>query len=361
MSPRRPRTAFPSAPVSAAALAALLLAGPGCTCGSDPVDKAAKERIFSPEDPPQVVSSAQEKLAPQDVATDPRVARRVLGMDAAEVTERLGAHRYTATVTTEWLGPDQQSVTLTETRTLRAGKGGVAGDFHGVLENSRDQGLEVLRVKGQVFARSRYGTFRERKRDRGMAERTRAELTGALRDVDALFRGRLQLAPQGTATVEGRTAWRYTVSLAPEGTAAPAGEATGELPPLLAPRNGADATTQRRLRFYEKRVPRALEGEVFIDDATSVVLKARLDGRLVVPATEKEGPAELRLTVEQALTELGQEPGLKVPESFLPDVDKPKGIADALDRFGVPRGGADAGVAAPGAAPEPPDDEEGGQ
>jgi len=32
---------------------------------SNPVDRAAKERIFSPEDPPPVVASAKESLDPQ--------------------------------------------------------------------------------------------------------------------------------------------------------------------------------------------------------------------------------------------------------------------------------------------------------
>jgi hypothetical protein len=60
-----------------AILAALALAATACT---DPVDKAAKARIFSPEDPPKVVASAAETLPPQEVASDARVARRVLGM-----------------------------------------------------------------------------------------------------------------------------------------------------------------------------------------------------------------------------------------------------------------------------------------
>jgi hypothetical protein len=49
--------------------------------------------------------------------------------------------------------------------------------------------------------------------------------------------------------------------------------------------------------------------------------------------------------LDQKITRIGQAPQLKAPPGALPDVDKPLGIADALDRFGVPRGGkADAGV-----------------
>ena len=36
---------------------------------------------------------------------------------------------------------------------------------------------------------------------------------------------------------------------------------------------------------------------------------------------------------------------LQAPQGYLPDADKPEGIADALDRFGIPRKGApDAGT-----------------
>jgi len=332
--------------------AALALAAVGC---QDPVDRAAKERIFSPEDPPKVVASAAEKLPPEDVADNPRVARRILNMDAAEVTERLGPHRYEATLSYEWVGGDDTiPVKLSETRTFRAGPGGVSGDFHGVLENSREQGFEVMRVGGKVYARNRYGAFRQRLRDRGMAERTRAELTGAIRDVDALFQGRVRLTPKGTITREGRTAWRYEVSLAPEG---PTGASERELPPLLESKGSRDEATRRRLAFFEHRVPRSLVGHVLVDAETSVVLAARLDGRLGVPSNESAGAAEMRLVLESALSEIGKDPRLAPPEEFLPDADKPQGIADALDRFGIPRNRSESGTGS--ASSEEPEDEEG--
>lgn len=308
---------------------------------TDPVDKAAKARIFSPEDPPQVIVSAQEKLPPQDVADDARVARRVLGMSAAEAVERIGPHAWSATLTFEWsaLG---KNLRLTETRKLEAGPGGVSGDFHAVQENSRDQGLEVLRVRNEVFARSRYGKFRQRLRDRGMAERIRNETFGAIRDFDALFQGRIKLAAQGTATHEGRTAWKYLVSLGP-----PPNLPEKALPPLWTGKDGGlDETTRRRQDFYAGRLPRALQGEVLVDADTSVVLKTRLDGRLGVAADG--GEAELRLQLESQMTGIATDPQLKRPEEFLPDQDKPQGIAAALERFGIQREGVDGGT--PGAA-----------
>ena len=332
--------------------ATLALALGGC---QDPVDLAAKKRIFSPEDPPQVVASAAEKLPPENVASDSRIGRRILNMDAAEVTERIGPHTYKATLSYEWAGPQGTvPVKLSETRTFRAGPGGVSGDFHGLLENSRNQGLELMRVGGKVYARSQYGTFRQRLRDRGIAERTRAELTGALRDMDGLFRHRIQLRESGTVTYEGRTAWRYTVALDPNDSADTSGL---NLPPLLEPKGGRDGSTLRRQAFFTQRQPATLSGEVLVDAATSVVLKTRLDGRLSVPGSEHGGAADLRISLESALSEIGQDPKLQPPEDFLPDADKPQGIADALDRFGIPRTRDGAAKDAPAGAAEPEDEE----
>lgn len=323
-------------------LLALASVVPWAAC-TDPVDRAAKQRIFSPEDPPAAVASASEQLPPENVADDPRIARRILGMGAAETTERIGAHVYRAKVSFEWAG-NQRSTKLEETRTLVAGAGGVSGDFHGVIENNRDQGLEVMRVQGAVYARSRYMKFRQRLRDRGIAEREREEIYGAIRDVDALFRGRLKLMPQGTVTVDGRTAWKYDVSLGPP---LPASERA--LPPRPQPKGLVDAATAHRLAFFELRSPQSLQGQVLVDAKTSVVLKARLDGRLAV--AQDGGAGNLRIVLESALTEVGKEPNLKAPAEFLPDQDKPQGIADALDRFGIPRNVRDAG-----ATDEGPDD-----
>jgi hypothetical protein len=335
-----------------------LLLGAACT---DPVDKAAKKRIFSPEDPPQAVSAASQKLPPEDVADNPEIARRVLGMGAAEATERIGAHQFTATVSYEWSAQGSKNVLLKETRTLLAGSGGVGGDFHATVENSRDQGLEVIRIQNAVFARSRYGKFRQRLRDRGIAERVREEMYGAIKDFDALFRGRLKLAASGTITYEGRTAWKYTVSL---GEARP--EKAQKLPALVGTKGGVDETTQRRLAFYELRTPKALQGEVLVDALTSVVLKTRLDGRLGVKREARNLPdggvesepseADLRLVLDSQLQRIGAEPALKTPEGFLPDQDKPEGIAATLERFGIVRAGADGGTAGP--SDVVPDDED---
>ncbi len=317
---------------------ALVAVVAGC---HDPRERAAKQRIFSPEDPPKVVASAQEKLAPEQLGDEPRLAERVLGMGAAEMAERLGAHRFNAQVSFDWSTPSAAPVKLTETRLLEADARGVNGDFHAKVDNSEELGLEVIRVDGAVYARNRFGKFRLRRRDRGMAERTREDVVAPLSELDALFDRRMKLLPQGSLTYEGRPVLRYAVALA---TAAPQVPPPA-LPPQLSPKGGVDETTRRRQAFLKGKTPRSLKGEVLVDQATSVVLRASLDGRLDVPGQGKAPPASLRVMLDEKVTHIGQPVQLKAPPGALPDVDKPLGIADALDRFGIPRGGkADAGV-----------------
>jgi hypothetical protein len=330
----------------------LLLA---CT---DPVDRAAKRRIFSPEDPPQAVAAASQRLPPQEVAENPELARRILGMGAAEATERLGPHRYTASVDWEWTEAGH-NLRLKENRELIAGPGGVLGDFHARLSNIDDVGLEVLRVGGRVFARNTWGRdgearFRQRSRDRGIAERLREEACGAVSDLDQLFRGRLKLTAQSTAehtaTFEGRTAWKYAASLAE-----PAPEPPSRLPPPLAPRGGPDETTRRRAHFYEARAPVSLQGEVLVDAQTSVILRAHLVGRMRVKGLADGGApdADLRITIDATRADVGKTLPITAPPAFLPDEDKPDGVAAAMARFGLSHKG-DAGAL----LPEVPEDAE---
>jgi len=311
---------------------------------SDPVDKAAKKRIFSAEDPPKVVASAGEKLDPEKLAESAQAARRILRMGAAEVTERIGAHQFNTTVHFEWSGAGRNEQ-LVEKRTLIAGAGGVSGDFQGVVDNSRDQGLEVIRVGKAVYARNRYGKFRQRLRDRGMAEREREEIYGAVREFDEIFAGRLKLISQGSAVVQGRPAVKYAVSLA--AAESDGGAEDESLPALAKPKGGTDDSTARRMAFFQKRQPRSLQGELVVDRQSAVILQARLDGKLAVPppGNAKDKEVLVRLSVESSLTNIGKAPALKAPADFLPDADKPLGIAAALDRFGIPRGkGKDAGA-----------------
>lgn len=336
-SPRR-RARFEPAVLIVSVMCAL-----GCV---DEVDRRAKQRIFSPEDPPLVVSKATEAIKADALEQSALATLRVLTMSAAEVTERLGSHRMTGSVEWEWRQPHVSPVVLKETRTVVSGPGGVAGDFHATADNNHDQGVEVIRVGGRVFARSRFGRFRERRRDRGMAERMRAQVFGVLPEIADIFLGRIQLTPAGTERVGTRTAWKYSVAL----RATAATDTLGaKVRSPLAIEQADDEGTALRLRYYAGRQLQSVGGEVLVDGESAVVLRARIDGRVTVPSDA--GVAELHLVGTMALADIGEKQKIAVPDNALPDEDKPPGIAEVLSRFGIERRGMDGG-SAPG-VPEP--------
>ncbi len=300
-----------------------------------------------------MIAASREKIDVAAIPKDEKLRTRVLHMPAAEAVERLGAHVYNANVSFEWTARGR-TTRLNETRTLTSDKGGLSGDFALGVENSRDQGLEVHRIKTVVYARSRYGPFRQRLRDRGMAEREREELYGALRDLDLLVGERLKLTSRGKGRYDGREVIDFTVSLGPPAKEGFLAEQK-TLVPLELAKKGADPATTRRFNFSSKRQPRSVEGGLRVDVETGVVLKADLVANLTAPAPSKESDeASLQLKLESEVRRIGVPPKLARPAAFLLDGDKPVGIADALDRFGIPRGEkSDAGTA----SPTPEDDE----
>src|SRR4051812_17056189 len=221
-----------------------------CACKRSE-DQAAKARIFSPEDSTSASPDAKDPIDASRLADDPKLAGRVLRMPQAEVAARLGPHRAETRVQFAWFRgpgvPDGGSdVTLSEQSALAQGPN---GDFLAREENDRNQGFELVRVKGEVYVRGLFGPFRKRRTDRTEPERVRELAMGAVPTFDRLARG-LKLKLAGEGTVEGgRPIVRYQVVGGGTRT-----EETDlrELPPIQYPqgsdgKKGADPDTARRL------------------------------------------------------------------------------------------------------------------
>src|SRR2546427_3271597 len=86
--------------------AALLLVLSLFSCKKRSEDQAAKQRIFSPEEPIGALAEAKEPLDAGRLAEDARLAERVVHMRQAEVAARLGAHKAQTRVQFAWFrGP----------------------------------------------------------------------------------------------------------------------------------------------------------------------------------------------------------------------------------------------------------------
>src|SRR2546430_4607386 len=315
-------------------LAFLLALSALCACKRSE-DQAAKARIFSPEDSASAQPDAKDPIDPALLADDPKLSGRVLRMPQAEVEARLGPHRSETRVQFAWFRgpglPDGGSdVPLSEQSPLAQGRNGA---FSVREENDRNQGFELIRVKGEVYVRGLFGPFRKRRTDRTEPERVRELAMGALPTFDRLARG-LKLKLVGEDTFEGRRVVRYQVVGGGTRT-----EETDirELPPIQYPqgadgKKGADPDTARRLELWTKEEPMQLSGTVIVDKQTSVAIGTDLQGHFRVPGSS--GPAaELHLHSVLTTSDIGKDPGLKPPE-VEPAPSVPHAVKDPLRFLG---------------------------
>lgn len=279
--PRRVRT-----------LAAALIAVAGaCT---DPRDLAAKERIFSPEEPAPEIQRAKESIAVGQASTEAVVWTRIWTMDRAEATRRIGAHR--ATTTTEWKWTrGQRTVSLVEDARFETD---AKGDFHTTLTNNEDAGIEFVWADGRAYARGRYGPFRARRIDRAQQDRWRDEGTGALASLFRLFDRRLRASPLGAGRHGDRNGQRFALMLGdPWGEAPPVRDVPPTVYGLMKAgdklQTGPDEETARRVEFDTRRRPERVTGELLVDEVTGVILKARAKARFSVPGVGKDPESAL--------------------------------------------------------------------
>jgi hypothetical protein len=333
-------------PVPALVLAAALLPALGCGACSSPEDRAAKERIFSPEDPPRVLRAAAEPLDATALAQNPALVDRIVGISAQEAAARLGPHTQKAKVRFGWtLG--ERTVALKENRTVELGKD---GDFHVVIENDQGQGMEWYRVGTVSYARNRYAPLRERRRDRGSSEHVVASGYESLQTFYDVVHRAFRLTAGGEATHRGRPVVKYTVSL---GEARAAAELEG-LPALQFPKDGPDPDTALRLEAREKGVPTRIDGVLYVDRATAVPVRADLEAEVKVPG--ENGEARLVLAVDLDVEGFGKEGKIVVPD-HLEDEPRPPGVVSILDAYGLPRAGGEK-KDADAKTPAEPEDEE---
>jgi hypothetical protein len=296
-------------------------------------DEAARARIFSPEQPAGVLPEAQQSLDGRALADDAKMARRVLGMRQDEIAQRLGPHKAQQKVQFAWFRgpglPDGGSeVSLSEETTLLDGPG---DDFSVRLSNDRNQGFDLVWVKGEAFVKSLYGPFRKRRTDRTDPGRVREQAMSGLATFDRLARG-LKLHLAGETSADGRRLLKYTA----EGFGPKAKDKEkSDLPALVYPNeNKPDPDTARRLELWEKEEPASVSGTLFVDAQTGVPFACDLQGRFLVPSSQKGAPvAELELRASLATTAVGQDPGLKTPR-FEPAPSVPHAVKDPLRFLG---------------------------
>jgi hypothetical protein len=323
----------------------LICAGFACKRGGD---EAARARIFSPEAPVNISPESKEELDAKALESDPKLAERVLHMPQREIAQRLGPHKSQQRVQFAWFrGPGLPDggaeVSLAEETTLTQG----SDDFSLRLVNDHNQGFEMVWSSGQVFVKSVYGAFHERRTDRTDPEGVREQALGGIAAFDRMARG-LKLRFAGEVSSEGRKVARYTVvGFGARGASA----AKGDLPKIAYPEGKTDPDTARRLELWEKEEPETVSGTVLVDAASGAPLGGDLTGHFKVPG--KNGPnAELDLHTVLATSAVGKSLSVPSPKAE-PEPSAPHAVKDPLRFLGKEPG------AAPGAAStaEPEEDD----
>ena len=295
-------------------------------------DEAARARIFSAEQPMGAQAEAREAINARRLADDPALAQRVLHMPQSEIEARLGPHRAQQRLQFAWFRgpglPDGGSeVSLSEETTLVQAPG---GDFSVRLVNDHNQGFELVWARGEVFVKSLYGAFHNRRTDRTDAQRIREQALSGLATFDRLARG-LKLKLAGETVSEGRTAIRYTVA----GFGERAGQKEkSDLPPVQYPEGKSpDPDTARRLELWDKEEPAEASGTLLVDAQTGAPLASELTGRFKVATPGKATAAELELHTVLTTTAVGKPLVIKPPQAE-PEPSVPHAVKDPLRFLG---------------------------
>jgi hypothetical protein len=227
-------------------------------------------------------------------ASDPDALMRAVRVPHHRVGESLGPHVFHATssVDVAVTGGNEPEAHEKLDVTARI-EYADAQRFHALVENSGDQGREILLADGHLYLRPRYGAFHRRPpsdehEPADWRDDIYAELAGHLE----LLAPGLGVRDGGAADVAGRPARRI------------------ELVRLETPRQMPAAAPPQRAWRRTVEVE-SLSGEVFLDRDTGVPLRARLEG--VARAQRDQRLVRMHMVVEHGIEAIGQAVAIAPP------------------------------------------------
>ena len=183
-----------------------------------------------------------------------------LAMPHRRVREALGGHRFEARHEVSSRIGEEPGRALVEEYLLECGP---KGDCHGRLNNSREYGVEFVRVGEATFFRHRYQDFLRFSEEREESERRVEHLFGiGAATLELLYSG-VRLLPAGEAAIGGRKAARYRLT-------------SSKMPRPVAGTRGAKAWRARL------KVERA-DGELWLEKDTGAPVRVEVRYRVSAP------------------------------------------------------------------------------
>lgn len=268
-------------------------------------------------------------------ADDRDLQYRILSMPFGEAAARLGSLRFDAVSNFEF----SRGGEIYEQRDTSAVQQDVEGNFHIKLETPTSQ-VEFYLAGEDVYVRLDRGQLRKKARREVETEATCEIAFAAIHQTLDLFRPRLLFVDATPSDIDGRPVMRYSLALGKAGQPSPAVSTDGSaypgsnLLPVAPPP-----------RWRELARPLDVNGKIWIDRPTGVVLKSEVRGRFEIPDRDVR-PTQLTLAFSAAISKIGAVNSVEVPNS-IPESRRRAPPRDLLSFFRDH-------LPAPEPSPEPP-------
>lgn len=226
-----------------------------------------------------------EKPAPASVdlskaSRDAQTLAAVLALPWSRAANQLGDHRLIVTTQSEVREGSGVLETLDDTTTIDLARD---GSYRAIYENKNDYGREVVFLGGKLYIRPRYARWHERAPETDTeAVEIRDQMASALGAQIGIYAHGIEVSDKGDVQEAGRAAHRLEIKLAPSPKAAPR--------PTL---------TQHAWR--EGLTVEAAAGEIVLDDATGLPLRARVEATVAFVRDGKR--LTMKLGLEQSIAQ----------------------------------------------------------
>lgn len=286
----------------------LLLAALACSSPSSPEHNSRIARNY--DTTPLNVASLAKDLALQ---------RRVLAMPVGEAIARLGSFTFE--------GRSFFSFSRGTRETAQADRYEAHVDPEQNFRVKIDTGntlVEAFVVGDEMFVRQNLGHLRSKpNRDATTIEKWTELVWTSQRSALEPFFGRLVLSDDGTETLDGRTVQRFSLAL---GDPHNENEKVVEgLPPTSLPIAAPSG-------WRESASARGLNGSIWVDSETGVILKSKIEGRLEI-SDEEVRPTQLTVRYEGLLKDVGVAPAVDAPKDSRPEYVRTPRPVDQLSFF----------------------------
>jgi hypothetical protein len=241
------------------------------------------------------------------LSSDWGTQQRVLRRPFAEIANRLGALRFEAKTRFVFSRGGQEH----EQQDAYALTHDATGNVH-VLLDTQKSSLEFYLMPGTLYVRHDRGQLRRRPRHDLDTESWCDLAFAPLPQILEPFGRRVRFLAPRPAKVLGRDALRVKLGLAPQdGAVGQDGSSESAAPAENLPRAApASLPVPALARWRELAEPLGLEGRLWIDSATAVVLRAQIKGRIEI-ADRRVRPTQLSLSYDGAMTAIGDVPQVK--------------------------------------------------